>query len=39
MLRTLAKERGFRTMAEDGERWIADGGTSVEELARVTREH
>ena len=37
-LRTLARERGFRDMAEDGERWLADGTTSVEELARVTRE-
>jgi len=34
----LARELGFRTMLEDGERWVADGITSVEELARVTRE-
>ncbi|HWQ37237.1 MAG TPA: type II secretion system ATPase GspE [Burkholderiales bacterium] len=37
-LRALARSRGFRTMAEDGARWVADGTTSVEELARVTRE-
>jgi general secretion pathway protein E len=37
-LRALARERGFRSMAEDGERWIADGSTSAAELARVTRE-
>jgi general secretion pathway protein E len=37
-IRELARERGFRTMAEDGERWVADGTTSPEELARVTRE-
>ena len=37
-LRALARERGFRSMAEDGERWLADGTTSAAELARVTRE-
>jgi general secretion pathway protein E len=37
-LRALAQERGFRYMAEDGQRWLADGSTSPEELARVTRE-
>jgi general secretion pathway protein E len=37
-LRSLARAAGFRTMAEDGERWVADGSTSAEELARVTRE-
>jgi general secretion pathway protein E len=37
-IRELAGERGFRTMAADGERWVADGTTSPEELARVTRE-
>ena len=38
MLRALARDRGFRSMAEDGERWVADGSTAAEELARVTRE-
>jgi general secretion pathway protein E len=37
-IRELARSRGFRSMAEDGERWVADGTTSPEELARVTRE-
>jgi general secretion pathway protein E len=37
-LRALARERGFRTMAEDGRRWVRDGATSAAELARVTRE-
>jgi general secretion pathway protein E len=38
VLRSLARERGFRSMLEDGERWVASGVTSPEELARVTRE-
>jgi len=37
-LRALAAARGFRTLAEDGERWVAAGVTSREELVRVTRE-
>lgn len=37
-LRSLARTRGFRSMAEDGSRWVADGTTSSEELARVIRE-
>jgi general secretion pathway protein E len=37
-LRALALARGFRSMAEDGERLVADGTTSPEELARVSRE-
>ena len=37
-LRALAVARGFRTLAEDGERWVAAGVTSREELLRVTRE-
>jgi general secretion pathway protein E len=39
VLRALAHERGFRYMVEDGQRWLADGSTSPEELARVTREN
>jgi general secretion pathway protein E len=38
VLRGLARERGFRPMIEDGERWLAAGVTSPKELARVTRE-
>jgi general secretion pathway protein E len=36
-LRELARARGFRTLAEDGARWVAAGVTSGEELLRVTR--
>lgn len=32
-----AREEGMRTMREDGERWLADGITTQEELLRVTR--
>ena len=34
----LARARGFRSLAQDGERWVAAGVTSAEELLRVTRE-
>jgi general secretion pathway protein E len=37
-LRELARARGFRTLNEDGARWVAAGITSTEELKRVTRE-
>jgi general secretion pathway protein E len=37
-LAELARARGFRSLAEDGERWVAAGVTSEEELLRVTRE-
>jgi len=37
-LREIARTRGFRTLNEDGARWVATGVTSAEELARVTRE-
>ncbi|HVI70414.1 MAG TPA: ATPase, T2SS/T4P/T4SS family, partial [Pyrinomonadaceae bacterium] len=36
-LRELAREKAFRTLAEDGARWVASGVTSAEELLRVTR--
>jgi general secretion pathway protein E len=36
-LRELARGRGFRTLSEDGGRWVATGVTSAEELLRVTR--
>ena len=37
-LRELAVQRGFRSLAEDGSRWVEAGVTSAEELLRVTRE-
>ncbi|HZE61075.1 MAG TPA: ATPase, T2SS/T4P/T4SS family [Burkholderiales bacterium] len=37
-LRELAVQRGFRSLAEDGRRWVEAGVTSAEELLRVTRE-
>jgi general secretion pathway protein E len=36
-LRELARARGFRTLNEDGARWVASGVTSAEELVRITR--
>jgi general secretion pathway protein E len=38
LLRELARARGFRTLNEDGARWVEAGATSTEELLRVTRE-
>jgi general secretion pathway protein E len=37
-LRELAIARGFRSLNEDGMRWVSAGVTSMEELLRVTRE-
>ena len=37
-LRELARARSFRTLNEDGQRWVASGVTSSEELVRVTRD-
>jgi general secretion pathway protein E len=37
-LRELARGSGFRTLNEDGARWVEAGVTSAEELLRVTRE-
>jgi general secretion pathway protein E/type IV pilus assembly protein PilB len=34
-LRTMAMEKGFRPLAEDGLRRVRDGSTSLEEVARV----
>jgi len=34
----VARSTGLRSMREDGERLVADGSTSLEELLRVTRE-
>jgi general secretion pathway protein E len=37
-LRELALSRGFKTLHDDGRRWVAAGVTSEEEVLRVTRE-
>ena len=37
-IRGLANARGFKSLADDGQRWVAAGVTSAEELLRVTRE-
>jgi general secretion pathway protein E len=37
-LRTLAVGGGFRSIREDCERWLSDGTTSFEEVARISRE-
>jgi general secretion pathway protein E len=37
-LRDAAREAGMRNLREDGERWIAVGVTSREEVVRVTRD-
>ena len=37
-IRATAQGRGMRTMREDGERWLAEGVTTLEELLRVTKE-
>lgn len=34
-VRTLAKDMGFRSLADDGLRRVLDGSTSIEELGRV----
>ena len=37
-LRDYARDRGMRTIREDGLRWVHAGATSLEEVLRVTRE-
>lgn len=37
-LRSAAQTAGMRTLRQDGDRWIAQGVTSVEEITRVTRD-
>ncbi|GAA5235091.1 type II secretion system protein GspE [Verticiella sediminum] len=37
-LRHAAQRAGMRTMRQDGERWVADGSTTPEEILRVTRD-
>ena len=38
-LRERGRAGGFRTLHEDGARWVESGVTSVEELLRITREN
>jgi general secretion pathway protein E len=37
-IRAVAQQDGMKTMREDGERWLATGVTTLEELLRVTKE-
>lgn len=37
-LREAARNRGMRTMREDGQRWVAAGVSTSEEILRVTRD-
>jgi general secretion pathway protein E len=37
-LRASARRNGFRSMREDGQRWVEAGVTSVDEVVRVTRD-
>jgi len=37
-MRAIAAQRGFRTIREDCERWLENGSTSIEEVARITRD-
>jgi general secretion pathway protein E len=38
VLRDIATQRGFRSIREDCDRWLENGSTSIEEVARITRE-
>ena len=37
-LRVAARQNGFRSMREDGSRWVQAGVTSLDEVVRVTRD-
>ena len=37
-MRELARRSGMRTMREDGQRWVAAGVSTADEILRVTRE-
>ena len=37
-LRAAARANGFRSMREDGQRWIDAGITSQDEVVRATRD-
>ena len=37
-MRQIAANAGMVTMREDGQRWVHDGTTSLDEVIRVTRD-
>lgn len=37
-MRSLARQRGMRTLREDGQRWVAAGITTDDDILRVTRD-
>jgi general secretion pathway protein E len=37
-IRRQAQAKGMRSMRDDSARWVRDGITSLEEIARVTRD-
>ena len=37
-MRKYAKDRGMRSLRDDGMRWAGQGAISLEEVVRVTRE-
>ena len=37
-IRISAQRHGMQTMRDDGQRWVADGTTSMDEVVRVTRD-
>ena len=37
-MRDAARRNGFRSMREDGQRWVQAGVTSLDEVVRVTRD-
>jgi len=37
-IRNVAIADGMKTMREDGERWLADGTTTLAELLRVSKD-
>ena len=37
-IRSAAQKVGMKTMREDGERWLADGTTTLAELLRVAKD-
>lgn len=37
-MRATARQRGMRTLREDGQRWVQAGVTTIDEILRVTRD-
>ena len=37
-MREAARRNGFRSMRDDGQRWVQAGVTSLDEVIRVTRD-